>query len=706
MSKTRQCPQCGAELPREAPEGLCPRCLLSAGLKNTANDQVTAAEAATVARSESDLSTLPRGTNIHYFGDYELLNEIARGGMGVVYKAQQVKLNRTVALKMILAGQLASGEDVKRFRTEAEAAANLQHANIVSIHEVGEHEGQHYFSMDYVCGSSLAEIVRQHPLGAKKAAQYVKTIAEAIHYAHGQGTLHRDLKPSNILIDQSDQPRITDFGLAKRIEGDSKLTSSGVVLGTPSYMPPEQAAANRGLIGPASDVYSLGAVLYELLTGWPPFQAETPLDTLMQVLEQEPVSPGLLNANTPADLVTICLKCLEKRPDARYRTAQELADELGRFLNHEPILSRPAGPIRKLWSWSKRRPWAITAVASLLMLGLLCSAYYLWVENSFLRWFATHADYVKQLGPHTSEFEAVQEFYLFLLMALVSANYFFSHYLRKCRRQRESLSCRLLAAHGLLGAIGIAHGIYFAMKSIDAHIWENHGLFAGLFGVYLCCYFGGMILLRVIREYESITFGSATEPLELSEETLEEIRKIFLDDEAVKKKGLFPFSKRRAQAKNNLQAIILIIKATGFSRWEASIAVEKIQRELNRQHPDKVPPVANVFAASRGLLASMFLFSVPVFCLIILAGMTGNSQILGGTIGFFSAAGATVTYRRNDGQLTRGLFMFALVLLAGSGALTAVLPVLHTVIGSLIGVVVGFGCGIVIPQSRLAKNGG
>jgi serine/threonine protein kinase len=243
---------------------------------------------------------------IRYFGDYELLKELAVGGMGVVYKARQVSLNRIVAVKMILKGTLARDEDVKRFRAEAEAAASLQHPAIVAIHEVGLHEGQHYFSMDYVEGHSLAELPREQPLSARQAAEYVRDAAEAVHYAHQQGTLHRDLKPSNILIDRQDRVRITDFGLAKRISGDSNLTLTGQVLGTPSYMPPEQASGKRALIGAASDIYSLGAVLYELLTGRPPFRGQSPSETLRQVETLDPVSPRLLNPSAPSAMAPRC----------------------------------------------------------------------------------------------------------------------------------------------------------------------------------------------------------------------------------------------------------------------------------------------------------------------------------------------------------------------------------------------------------------
>jgi WD40 repeat protein/tRNA A-37 threonylcarbamoyl transferase component Bud32 len=311
----------------------------------------------------------PEGTRVRYFGDYELLEEIARGGMGVVYKARQVSLNRLVALKMILAGKLASAEEVERFRREAQAAASLQHPNIVEIHEVGEHQGQPYFSMDYVHGQSLAAMVRESPLPAHRAAQYIKSVALAVHYAHQQGTLHRDLKPANVLIDQADQPRITDFGLAKQTQNGPGLTTSGQVLGTPSYMPPEQAAHDRGPVGPASDVYALGAILYELLTGHPPFKAETAAETLLHVLESEPPSPRLLNPKLPRDLETICLKCLEKEPHRRYRTARELAEDLERFLRGEPIVARPIGSLQRLWRWRQRQPvMAALAVAIFALL--------------------------------------------------------------------------------------------------------------------------------------------------------------------------------------------------------------------------------------------------------------------------------------------------------------------------------------------------
>jgi tRNA A-37 threonylcarbamoyl transferase component Bud32 len=282
------------------------------------------------------------------FGDYELLQEIARGGMGVVYKARQKCLDRIVALKMILPGRLAEPEDLDRFRREAEATARLQHPGIVAIHEVGEADSQAFYSMEFIDGPSLAKQLAHGPLPTRAAARYVRDVARAIHYAHLHGILHRDLKPSNILLDAQDQPHVTDFGLAKRIDVDSGCTRTGAVLGTPSYMAPEQAAGKVKGLGPACDIYGLGATLYELITGRPPFRSETPVDTLLHVLEKEPAPPRLLNAKIERDLETICLKCLEKEPKARYPTALALADDLDRFLAGEPVSASSFNVIDRL----------------------------------------------------------------------------------------------------------------------------------------------------------------------------------------------------------------------------------------------------------------------------------------------------------------------------------------------------------------------
>jgi predicted Ser/Thr protein kinase len=301
---------------------------------------------------------------------YEIIRIIDQGGMGVVYEARQLKLGRTVAVKMI-SGVRLRPKIVARFRAEAEAAARLQHPNFVQIFEVGEVNGRPFFSMEYVPGGSLAQqLTRELPL-ARKAAELLETLARAVHAAHERGIVHRDLKPSNVMLADDGTPKIADFGLAKRLDDDSGHTHTGEILGTPSYMAPEQAEGKKDQIGPHTDVYALGAILYELLAGKPPFQGISPLDSLRLVVAQEPIAPSQIAASVPRDLEAICLKCLEKAPSQRYATANALADDLRRFLNGQPVTARRIGPLQRAWKGIRRHPQGVALAATLGLLALI-----------------------------------------------------------------------------------------------------------------------------------------------------------------------------------------------------------------------------------------------------------------------------------------------------------------------------------------------
>ncbi len=399
------CPNCGAERPANVPEAFCSRCLtLQAAGAETPNPDGVVTIAATGIPAENpevvpatsiagttdatgnrtpDAETprqkaaglaasrdLTRRTLIRYFGDYEVQEELGRGGMGVVYKARQLSLNRPVALKVIKAGVLADAADLRRFKNEAEAVALLDHPGIVPVYEVGEHDGQRYFSMKLVEGSNLAERLNSFKDYPKAAATLLAESAEAVHHAHMRGILHRDLKPANVLVDAEGRPHVTDFGLAKRVEADIEMTVSGAILGTPAYMSPEQAVGHRGTITTATDIYGLGAILYALLTGKSPFSGDSVMETLDAVRNQPPEPPTKLNVHTPRDLETICLKCLEKDPRRRYSSAQALADDFRAWLDSRPISARRVGAAERSWLWCKRNP-AVAALAASVVIAIV-----------------------------------------------------------------------------------------------------------------------------------------------------------------------------------------------------------------------------------------------------------------------------------------------------------------------------------------------
>jgi serine/threonine-protein kinase len=362
----RICERCAAEIPPDAPEGGCPGCLLQAGLGWSANEE----ESRSAPAQSQDATTTERLAHLAgEFGNYELLEEIGRGGQGIVYLARQKSLNRTVALKILRVGQWASRADLKRFRREAAAAASLDHARIVPIYEVGERDGSCYFSMKFIEGGQLDEVVSRAPMSTRQAAEVIAKVARTVHFAHQHGILHRDIKPGNILLDTNGEPHLTDFGLARLVEAESTVTHTEPLMGTPSYMAPEQAVGHNAQLTTATDVYGLGAVLYQLLTTHPPFAAETTYETIQLLIETDPREPRLLNSKIDRELSMICLKCLEKDPKRRYPSALALAEDLEHWLKHEPVQAKQSGVVTHAYKWVQRNPAIAALLASLVALA-------------------------------------------------------------------------------------------------------------------------------------------------------------------------------------------------------------------------------------------------------------------------------------------------------------------------------------------------
>jgi serine/threonine protein kinase len=537
MSSQNICPSCGSLLAGDAPNGLCPACLMkSARPGESVLNELTATWPEGPGAEQSPPPA--PGQKIRYIGDYELLEEIAQGGMGIVWKARQNSLNRIVAVKTIRAGALAGPEEVQRFLREAESAANLQHPNIVAIHEVGEHGGQYYYAMDFVDGRDLGTLVQNGPLPPQRAARYVKIIADAIHFAHQRGTLHRDLKPLNVLIDAADEPRITDFGLAKRSTDDSRLTQPGVVMGSPSYMPPEQASGRHDQIGPASDVYSLGAILYELLAARPPFQGPTALATMRLALEFEPVGPRRVNRDIPPDLETICLKCLEKSPGNRYSSAQALAEDLGRFQRGQPVVARPASFMRKTISWVGRHPGLLAATTALIILGLIFGGVYLIEENAFLSARQNNSQLQRTPGPLN---ETLAMWDALNAVAWAVGTWTILCVIGRARqlswrdwfepgahlRPMGPMGERLRTVAACVGLICTGIGLVTLAKMIQAQVWEGHAPSRSYLNVFASVWWGLFLLGLVARDYRLLIYGQSDR--QLSPEQMEPIRQAILE---------------------------------------------------------------------------------------------------------------------------------------------------------------------------------
>src|SRR5438874_6583270 len=386
-SAPRVCRKCGAEIFADAPEGLCTACLFETGLDLPADETDEPPNAGRARPPGAPKMKSGSTGTFGDFGDYELLEVIGRGGQGVVYRARQKSLNRTVALKVMGLGHWATEAHLKRFRREAEAAASLDHSGIVPIYEVGERDGSCYFSMKLIEGGQLDDVAKpatadsscgeRESMPIRRATELIAKVARTVHFAHEHSILHRDIKPGNILLDQKGEPHLTDFGLARLVETESTITRTMEVVGTPSYMAPEQAVGNNDVVTSATDVYGLGAVFYQLLTGQPPFAGGTTYEVIRLVLDTEPRHPRLWNSKIDRDVSTICLKCLEKEPARRYCSALELAEDLERWLKHEPIRARRTGVFVRGAKWIRRNPTTTALLAALVTLATIVAVLFL-----------------------------------------------------------------------------------------------------------------------------------------------------------------------------------------------------------------------------------------------------------------------------------------------------------------------------------------
>src|SRR5437016_4126427 len=489
----RICRKCGAKIFSDAPEGLCAKCVLKTALMMPPDAPVAARDdGGPAANVEANAAAAPHSKKaaravelLGELGDYELLEEIGRGGQGVVFRARQKSLNRTVALKVISLGQWASKAHLKRFRLEAEAAAHLEHPGIVPIHEVGERDGQCYFSMKFVEGGQLDEVVRRAPMSIRQGAELIAKVARTVHYAHEHGILHRDIKPGNILLDAKGEPHLTDFGLARLVESESSVTHTLEVLGTPSYMAPEQAVGNNAAISSVTDVYGLGAVLYQLLTGQPAFAGGTTYETIKLLLDTEPRQPRQLNPKIDRDLSTICLKCLEKDPKRRYSSALALAEDLEHWLKHEPIQARRTGIFARGKKWVRRNPSRALLAASLVALAA-AAGWIVW-KSEFIRHPVTNGVAVlpfENLSPDSDNAyfaDGIQEEILTRLASVadlkVISRTSTQQYQSKPRNLRE-IAKQLGVAHIVEGSVQKAAdqvrvNVQLVNAQTDSHLWAD-----------------------------------------------------------------------------------------------------------------------------------------------------------------------------------------------------------------------------------------
>lgn len=562
---------------------------------------------ATVKLNHVPSQPLPAG---RIFGDYELLEEISRGSMGVVWKARQRGLNRIVALKAISSGVLATTEDVARFRSEAETVANLKHPNVVSIHEIGEHDGLHFFSMDFIEGRTLESLVREKPMAPRDAARLLRTIAEAVHFMHERGVLHRDIKPLNIILDPCGRPVLLDFGLAQHLDDTHRLTQTGVVMGSPCYMAPEQAERGQGCIGPQTEVHALGVTLYQMLTAMVPYSGSTAEETLANVVRWTPKPPSEHVPSIPHDLETIVLKCLEKSPLRRYATARDLAEDLDRFINGLPVLGQRARLGRRVLTWLQQHPWTVAWAALGAVNVLLAATFGFWEKTLYLASKVENAGNPGAAGPLRGwlQLSAFEFFTAMLAMILCAVLIRASAYgLRlvdaivrpelMTAQSRRAVPGRVLKVSVFIAVIGGVQGLRSFMDFIETGVWQQVWRWEQLaLETYALAIWSVGLLGMVWRFYRAQHMGTPM-PHEMS--------------------ALPPLCQAAVQAAifrgDSTHAVNLCREATGMDLSTATRCVNGLVRHLKELHSDKFRT-----PGGRGPVSvSIYLGTLVVVCALV-----------------------------------------------------------------------------------------